>query len=140
MAHKEAITYSTHSMKATLLSWVGKQGFPRDIRRMLGGHKKPGDRMPDLYCRQAMAEPLRQLGHGMLWVTSGGFDPDATKSGRWNLDAKDMAPSLAGGVVGLQIVNHVGFGDADPRLKYASELLVKHQHGLATNRMDGATP
>ncbi len=70
--------YTTHSMKTTFLSWACKCGIKKSSRRILGGHSKPGDRMPDLYGRDAHAEPLRQLGHVMLWVASRAFLPDAT--------------------------------------------------------------
>ena len=45
---EEAKQYTTHSMKTTFLSWVGKTGLRKSIRRTLGGHSKPGDRTPDL--------------------------------------------------------------------------------------------
>ena len=32
-----------HSLKATALSWLSKAGVPRDDRRTLGYHIKPGD-------------------------------------------------------------------------------------------------
>ena len=74
---------SSHSMKVTLLSWTTKIGLHEDICRALGGHSKPGDDMPRLYGRDFLAEPLRQLGHVLLWVTDGDFKPDESRSGRW---------------------------------------------------------
>ena len=70
-------------MKATFLSWACKIGLGDDIRRALGGHKKPGDDMVRLYGRDFLAEPLRQLAHVLLYVADGDFDPDSTRSGRW---------------------------------------------------------
>ena len=79
----EVATYTSHSMKATFLSWAGKTGLKQSIKQALGGHSKPGDRMVDLYSRDRQAEPLRQLGHVLLWVSSNAFLPDETRSGRW---------------------------------------------------------
>ncbi len=74
---------TSHSMKTTYLSWACKIGIDDEIRRALGGHKKPGDDMVRLYGRDFLAEPLRQLAHVLLYVADGDFDPDQTRSGRW---------------------------------------------------------
>ncbi len=93
----EAQTYTSHSMKATMLSWAGKCGLKKNIRRVLGRHSKARDSMPELYSRDELAEPLRQLGHVVAWVSSGAFIPDATRSGRWTKHPREASRGLAPG-------------------------------------------
>ena len=80
---KEASTYTTRSMKAKYVSWTGTVGTPEAYRRILGGHARLGEMMVNRYSRDKLAEPYRQLGNVLIWVASGGFNPDATKSGKW---------------------------------------------------------
>ena len=73
----------SHSCKATLLSIAAKGGLNRDTRRTLGGHSQTGDRSVDVYSRDLLAAPLRELAHLLAKVRVGAFDPDASRSGRW---------------------------------------------------------
>jgi hypothetical protein len=75
--------FTAHSLKVTCLSWTGKAGLDIETRRVLGYHSKQGDRMVNLYARETYAEPLRKLGHVLLWIACGKFIPDDTMSGRW---------------------------------------------------------
>ena len=70
-----------HSCKATALSWIAKAAIPRDDRRALGYHIKPGDRTMEAYSRDAMAGPLRHLVATIAKVRAGRFLPDLTRSG-----------------------------------------------------------
>ena len=70
-----------HSCKATALSWSAKAGVPRDDRRALGYHLKPGDRWLESYSRDSMAQPLRALEKVLDDVRDGRFRPDETRSG-----------------------------------------------------------
>ena len=45
----EASKYTSHSMKATLLSWIAKAGGPMKARRMLGYHSKGTDKSTLVY-------------------------------------------------------------------------------------------
>jgi len=76
-------TFTSHSMKTTLLSWCGKAGIGKPHRLTLGAHSQGKDCMADLYSRDELAEPLRQLGFVLAWVMQRSFLPDSTKSGRW---------------------------------------------------------
>ena len=78
-----AETYTTHSGKATLLSWAAKAGLSRSVRRMLGGHADPRDKSMLEYSRDAMAQPLNEPANMLKMVRMKVFDPDATRSGRW---------------------------------------------------------
>ena len=75
---------TAHSCKATMLSWAAKFGLSPSTRRLLGAHAKVSDRSMLEYSRDALAGPLRDL-RGMLEaIDNGGFDPDATRSGRFH--------------------------------------------------------
>ena len=55
---------TAHSIKITFLGWCAKTGIEKKHRRKLGGHSKNGETMVDLYNRDLLSEPLRQLPHG----------------------------------------------------------------------------
>ena len=67
--------------------------WEKGAMRSLGYHSKPKDSMPNLYSRDELAAPLRQLRIVEEAVAVGDFDPDATRSGRFTkkrkLDKKD---------------------------------------------------
>ncbi len=118
----EAGRYTTHSMKTTFLSWAGKTGLPKSIRRALGGHSKPGDRMPDLYSRDSMAEQLRQLGHCLVWIAARVFLPDSTKSGRWVKNPREAFSSVPRGAGAIDTLKALVVGDANPDTIYAAQI------------------
>ena len=84
----------SHSLKATLLSWAAKFGLPPTVRRKLGGHSKPKERSTIAYSRDELAGPLRQLKDVLDAVKLGRFDPDATRSGRWNVARVGVEPTV----------------------------------------------
>lgn len=98
---RTAATFTSHSCKATVLSWMAKAGVDIASRRLLGGHTKPGDRMPLEYSRDAMAAPLRCVEAVYKAIRAGEFDPDATRSGRWKSEVAaagfglDPGPNIA---------------------------------------------
>ena len=73
---------STHSAKATLLSWAAKRGFTIEDRLMLGYHSIAGT-MALTYSRDAAARELRLLEGLLSEVRVGSFPPDMTRSGRF---------------------------------------------------------
>ena len=77
----EACKYTSHSMKATLLSWIAKAGEPMEAMRMLGYHSKRTDKPFLVYSRDVMAWPLRHLGKTLRLVQKGMFDTDCIRSG-----------------------------------------------------------
>ena len=48
----DLISYGTHSLKATVLTWLAKRGIPRDVRAALGYHAKAVDGTEVVYGRQ----------------------------------------------------------------------------------------
>ena len=73
----------SHSCKASLLSLAAKAGLSRETRRLLGGHSPPGDKSVEVYARDVLATPMREMGNVMLWVRNGVSIPDTSRSGRW---------------------------------------------------------
>ena len=106
--------YTSHSMKATFLSWANKCGIKKSIRRTLGGHSKRDDSMAELYGRDELAEPLRQLGHALIWVAGRAFLPDSTRSGRWTKHPREALRALAPGASAADVLTAMVPGNADP--------------------------
>ena len=79
----EAAKFSTHSLKATTLSWAAKAGLREGERRILGGHTKGKDSSMLIYSRDALAGPLASLAAVYTEIREGRFKPDLTRSGRW---------------------------------------------------------
>ena len=82
LSAEEAKSYSTHSCKATMLSWCAKAGVRSEHRRLLGGHSRPKERMVLEYSRDSLASPLLSLSSVLAQIRGGEFDPDADRSGR----------------------------------------------------------
>eukprot|EP00974_Lingulodinium_polyedra_P066397 6426348-Lingulodinium_polyedra.AAC.1 len=77
----DAAEWSARSLKATALSWLSKYGIKGALKRQLGYHSKPKDRVPAEYNRDANAAALRVLADVVLAIRSRQFLPDATRSG-----------------------------------------------------------
>ncbi|CAE7744872.1 unnamed protein product [Symbiodinium sp. CCMP2592] len=86
--------YTSHSLKATLLSWAAKYGIDLASRRLLGYHLDPSACSAETYARDALAAPLRLLVRMLDDVREGRFDPDATRSGMISaLPRRQSSPS-----------------------------------------------
>ena len=72
---------SSHSLKATMLSFAAKRGYSHPDRLSLGHHKHPYQ-MADVYARDAAARGLRLLGALIQEVREGSFRPDESRAGR----------------------------------------------------------
>ena len=86
LLHDEA-KITSHSCKATLLSFLAKYGASIPDREILGGHT---GRMKSVltYSRDALAAPLRVLDDMLQKIRSGLFDPNASKSGMMITEVK----------------------------------------------------
>ena len=71
---------SSHSCKATMLSYLAKFGASIPDREILGGHT---GRMKSVltYSRDSLAAPLRVLDSMLEQIRGGHFDPNASRSG-----------------------------------------------------------
>ena len=73
---------SSHSLKATTLSWCAKFGVAKLDRDILGYHMSPQASSAGLhYSRDEQSGPLRKLISVVEAIRSGEFNPDSTRSG-----------------------------------------------------------
>ena len=87
---------TTHSLKATLLSWASKASMDILDRTILGYHSTGVNTSTLSYSRDAMAGPVRSLQTLLRNVRLKKFDPDDTRSGRWTLSESSADSSDAG--------------------------------------------
>ena len=80
---------SSHSAKATILSYLAKYGAELSVREILGAHVSHL-RSVIRYSRDALAEPLRVMARMLADIRNGVFMPDTTRSGYF---AMNMNPS-----------------------------------------------
>lgn len=80
---------SSHSLKATTLSWLAKLGVDKHTRLMLGHHATHSGSL-DSYSRDLLAQPLRVYQDMLARVANNSFNPDSTRSGYL------VDPTLAG--------------------------------------------
>ena len=76
-------TFTGHSAKATVLSWLAKWGGPPDDRTTLGHHVSKDRKSMATYSRDFQAGPLRVLDRMLGDIRSKCFLPDCTRSGRF---------------------------------------------------------
>ena len=69
-----------HCLKSTALSWAGKAGLSAETRQVLGRHST-GKHSHEIYNRDLLAEPIRQLELILQRIRTGAFVPDASRSG-----------------------------------------------------------
>ena len=86
--HSE-IRYTSHSLKATLLSYLAKWGISFSDRLALGYHTQ-GLKMALTYSRDGASRPLAVLISVIEEIRRGKYNPDETRSGR--LYAEGVAP------------------------------------------------
>ena len=79
---QEQINYTSHSFKATCLSFLAKFGCSFEDRLALGYHTDQV-RMALRYSRDGASRPLRVLEECLAAIRGGRFRPDETRSGRF---------------------------------------------------------
>ena len=73
-------TVSSHSLKATCLSWVGKYGVSPECQNILGRHSDSVRGSAPLYNRDLCAAPVRQLQRIIMAIHQAKFCPDSSRS------------------------------------------------------------
>ena len=90
----------THSLKATLLSWMAKCCCPESIRRLAGYHVDPASKSALEYSRDAQAPVLHAVEGIYMIISQGLFRPDESRARRWSNPAckslQDAMNFLAG--------------------------------------------
>ncbi|CAE7541022.1 unnamed protein product, partial [Symbiodinium sp. CCMP2456] len=74
----------THSLKATLLSWMAKWGASREVRAVLGYRSSASRGSEVVYGRDNVAPALRELEEMIGSVAHRRFFPDSTRSGMFS--------------------------------------------------------
>eukprot|EP00435_Cladocopium_sp_Y103_P004728 s2759_g1.t1 len=83
MSEAEASEFSTHSLKATILSWAAKSAtFGWQERLILGHHLDEETRMTVTYSRDAIASTMVKVFRMLETVRDGVFNPDASRAER----------------------------------------------------------
>ena len=83
MAESEASLYSTHSLKATILSWAAKSStFGWQERLVLGHHLDEETKMAVVHSRDAIAAVMVKVLRMLETIRQGIFDPDASRAER----------------------------------------------------------
>ena len=90
------VSYTSHSFKATTLSYLAKFGCSFEDRLALGYHVDQL-RMALRYSRDGASRPLRVLDSCLSYIRAGRFNPDVTRSGRFvDVDAEPSEPETEG--------------------------------------------
>ena len=71
---------SSHSLKATTLSWASKAEVPREHRRILGRHSSAVQCADSYYSRDMSIGPVNALQKVIEMIRAGTFQPDASRS------------------------------------------------------------
>ena len=88
----EDCTVSSHSLKATTLSWASKAEVPREQRRILGRHWTAVQCADLFYSRDMCVGPVNSLQKVIRLIREGAFCPDATRA---NYFPRSGLPSVA---------------------------------------------
>ena len=75
---------SSHSGKATLLSWSAKYGLPLEVREVLGRHSRSANTTATIYSRDLQGHSIECLLQVLHSVKSGRFNPEVCRSQRWS--------------------------------------------------------
>ena len=71
---------TTHSLKATVLSWLSKDGAPLELRRIAGHHMDPSSRSVLTYSRDALLSVMVRVNKILKKIRDGSFEPDAPRA------------------------------------------------------------
>ncbi|CAK9113933.1 Protein-lysine methyltransferase METTL21B [Durusdinium trenchii] len=77
---------TSHSLKATALSWASKAGVPREVRQVLGRHTSAVEGSDTFYSRDLCVEPVRALARVCRLIRDGLFHPDSDRSNYFSFD------------------------------------------------------
>ncbi|CAK9022962.1 unnamed protein product [Durusdinium trenchii] len=87
---------TSHSLKATTLSWAAKAGVSRELRKNLGRHSCSVEGSDGFYSRDLCVEPVRALSRVFEMIRSDSFRPDAERSNYFvggNTNSLNLLPS-----------------------------------------------
>ena len=79
-----SMALATHSLKATVLSWLSKAACPSDLQRRAGYHVSASEKNPLEYERDGQAGVLHFIHAVYSCIQASLFFPDHSRSGRWS--------------------------------------------------------
>ena len=82
---------TSHSLKATCLSWAAKAELPRDQRRLLGRHASAIQDSDSVYARDLAFAPAQALQRVIILIRDGHFTPDQNRAGYFK-DGNPLVP------------------------------------------------
>ena len=86
---------ASHSLKATLLSWMAKCSCDEPLRRLAGYHVDPASKSALEYSRDAQAPVLHALDGILLIIREGLFKPDLSRAKRWtNRECRSLQEAM----------------------------------------------
>ena len=88
------VRVTSHSFKATCLSWCAKGGLSQADRCILGYHVSNSNQSMLHYSRDEQASPLRGLKNIIKLIKEGVFKPDNTRSGYF-VGPREVNPNFA---------------------------------------------
>ena len=75
---------ATHSLKATVLSWLSRAACPQDLQRRAGYHMSTFEKSALEYERDGQSAVLHFIEGVYECIIHAMFSPDASRSGRWS--------------------------------------------------------
>lgn len=81
---------SSHSLKATALSWASKAEMPRDQRRILGRHSSATQDADSFYSHDLCIAPVNSLRKILGMIRDNTFTPDAPRSNLRTLEVGSL--------------------------------------------------
>ena len=123
----EALQYTSHSFKATTLSYLAKYGCSFEDRLALGYHVDQV-RMALRYSRDGASRPLRILEACLTDIRLGKFKPDETRSGRFVNNVVTSNPSDVPATVDDTRVKHEVLSSATGVFEAGEVIEVESDH------------
>ena len=139
---------TSHSLKATILSWAAKRPLRKSVRRALGHHLDSSDTSVATYSRDFLYSALVSLDKLLEEVKSGKFDPDASRADRVSAKKRNKAvdhPSSLwsrkrkadGGEIFVAELSEAGLSQADKHDSAQADPLAATS---AETEIDGSKP
>ena len=95
----ESRRLSSHSLKATGLSWAASAGVPLETRRLLAHHVHDSARSTETYSRDVLAPAARVFEEVLLAMKNGAFNPDNARGSQFSTKSCSLRLSSKGPAV-----------------------------------------
>ena len=96
-SNEGGVRLSSHSLKATVLSWASKAGMDVQDKSILGRHTSAYSESSAVYARDLSIGAVSRLQHVILQIYKGEFMPDAPRSGYYPVAERlDVEPCNSG--------------------------------------------